>query len=213
MQNAQITRIVCYGDSNTWGNIPNTDLRYDNFISWPSKLQTLLGVNYEVISEGLCGRTFVVQNPNKPHKSGITQLQSILESHDPIDILIIMLGTNDLQLKYNLNISDIANHLKQTITFIQHPSIDIQKKPKILIISPVQIIKNKDGNYHSQLAHAAILMPQLEELLFTVAKENNCNFIKTSTFVKASEVDGIHLDENGHFILAQVVYDYLKKNM
>jgi lysophospholipase L1-like esterase len=205
-------RILCYGDSNTWGNVPNTDFRYTDAIRWPSRLQTLLGVaKYEVISEGLCGRTFVVQNIEKPHKSGITQLQSILESHDPIDVIIIMLGTNDLQRKYNLTIFEIATHLKQTIELIRRPTLDLLKKPRIIILSPIQITPNSQGNYHPQFTHAAQLMPQLEKSYEEVAKNTQCEFIPTSTVSFASEIDGIHLDEKGHLALSQILYEYLTK--
>ncbi len=74
--------IVCYGDSNTWGAIPRSNDRYPRSSRWTDILQKLLGGDYEVINEGLCGRTFAVSNDLKPHKSGINYLQIILLQMD-----------------------------------------------------------------------------------------------------------------------------------
>ncbi|MDP3962781.1 MAG: GDSL-type esterase/lipase family protein, partial [bacterium] len=100
--------ILCYGDSNTWGAIPSAGQRYPRSVRWTGVLQNLLGDDYEVLSEGLCGRTFVASDPAKSHRIGITHLQALLETHDPIDFLIIMLGTNDVKSTYNLSPEDIA---------------------------------------------------------------------------------------------------------
>ena len=111
--------ILCYGDSNTWGAIPSSDERYQRSIRWPSALQNLLGSEFEIISEGLPGRTLVAHDPNKPHRTGITHLQTFLESSEPLSLVIIMLGTNDVKGIYNLSAADIAEHLNQTIKFIK----------------------------------------------------------------------------------------------
>ena len=128
-----IKTILCYGDSNTWGNVPRSEERYPKNIRWPGALQDLLGSNYEVISEGLCGRTLVAEEPTKPHRTGITHLQAIVESADPVDTTIIMLGTNDVKTTYNLTPSEIAEHLSQTIEFIMNIK-GLNKNPKIFIV-------------------------------------------------------------------------------
>ncbi len=80
--------IVCYGDSNTWGQIPKAG-RYPRSVKWTGILQKSLGDNYEVVSEGVSGRTFVVVDPESPWRSGITQLKSILRNNFPIDLILI----------------------------------------------------------------------------------------------------------------------------
>lgn len=106
-------------------------------------MQKLLGGEYEVVSEGLCGRTFVAVDPVKLHRTGITHLRSILETNDPIDTIIVMLGTNDMKSTYGLETFDIAKHLEETISFIQNGKSDLGQIPKILVICPPAVIRPK----------------------------------------------------------------------
>ena len=52
-------RILCYGDSNTWGYIPLTEKRYPPEVRWTGRLQRLLGPDYQVLEDGLSGRTTI----------------------------------------------------------------------------------------------------------------------------------------------------------
>ena len=94
--------ILCYGDSNTWGYDPVNACRYDRNIRWPGVLQKELGQAYYVKEEGLCGRTTVWDDPVEGHKNGLKQLTPILHSHCPLDLVVIMLGTNDLKMRYSV---------------------------------------------------------------------------------------------------------------
>ena len=115
--------ILCYGDSNTWGAIPYTHQRFPINIRWVGILQDSLGTDYEIISEGLPGRTFSAHNPEIPRHTGIAHLDAILRSHCPLDLIIIMLGTNDVKSIYGLTAQDIADNLKETIEFISSTSL------------------------------------------------------------------------------------------
>ena len=91
-------RIVCFGDSNTWGYIPITGERYDESIRWPARLQEKLGYqDYTVVEEGLTGRTTVFDDPFDPELNGLKTMPAVLRSAAPIDVLVFMLGTNDFQ--------------------------------------------------------------------------------------------------------------------
>ena len=95
--------ILCYGDSNTWGYNPSTKERYDRYERWTGILQFTLGDEYHVIEEGLNGRTTVWDEPIEgEYKNGKTYLVSCLESHKPLDLVIIMLGTNDLKKRFSV---------------------------------------------------------------------------------------------------------------
>lgn len=204
--------IVCYGDSNTWGSVPRSDDRYPHSVRWPSVMQSQLGDDFEVISEGLCGRTFVVTDPNAPQRTGITALQSILESADPIDLVIVMLGTNDVKIAYHLAPEDIAQHLLQTITFIrQLDSLD--KKPKILIICPPAVIIPESGDLDKRMVNGPSYFEQLPKLYKTIAEKNDCGFIDASEYVSSSKIDGYHLDEKAHMKLAEVVSTWVRENI
>ena len=91
-------RIVCFGDSNTWGYIPVTGERYDETIRWPARLQEMLGCERcTVVEEGLTGRTTVFDDPFDPELNGMKSMPAVLRTAAPIDVLVFMLGTNDFQ--------------------------------------------------------------------------------------------------------------------
>ena len=83
--------ILCYGDSNTWGYIPGTGNRYPRQVRWTGVLQNLLGEKFHVIEEGLNGRTTVMDDPTRIAKNGLPYLRPCLDSHAPIDLVVLML--------------------------------------------------------------------------------------------------------------------------
>jgi len=102
--------ILCYGDSNTWGYNPATGGRFSRDKRWTRVLVQELVDGYYVIEEGLNGRTTALSDPIEgPHKNGKEYLVPCLESHQPLDLVTIMLGTNDLKKRFSLSAFDIAN--------------------------------------------------------------------------------------------------------
>ena len=104
--------ILCFGDSNTWGYSPADGTRYPLDIRWTGVLQKSLGADYRIIEEGLNGRTTFINEDERPLRSGSDVLQILLESHRPLDFVIIMLGTNDLKVEFNLSVEEIAQGAK-----------------------------------------------------------------------------------------------------
>ncbi len=100
--------ILCYGDSLTWGYDPRDGTRYPFDQRWPGALEQELGSGFRVIEEALSGRTTVADSPLLPNRSGLKMLEPLLESHAPIDLCILMLGTNDAASGYRLSASDVA---------------------------------------------------------------------------------------------------------
>ena len=203
--------ILCYGDSNTWGNIPRSDKRYPRDIRWPGALQNILGNEYEVISEGLCGRTFVAENHKKPHRTGITHLQAIVKSADPVDVVIIMLGTNDVKATYNLTPNDIKEHLLQTIQFIRNLK-DLEKIPKILVICPPPVIIPETNDLDPRMIPGLQAFKILPSLFKEIAKIHDCGFINSGDYVSSSKIDGYHLDGESHLKLAKVIGEWVVGN-
>ncbi|MDN3721384.1 GDSL-type esterase/lipase family protein [Roseibium salinum] len=116
--------VLCYGDSNTYGSSPmkpdGSWFRYGPDIRWPRRLASLLGPDWHVIEEGLPGRTTCHDNPfDGPHKNGLRHLPVALESHAPIDLIIVMLGTNDLKAFLGLTPPDIAKGLRSLLLQIR----------------------------------------------------------------------------------------------
>ena len=103
--------ILCFGDSNTWGYKPDKSGRYDENIRWTGLLQKKLGSGYHIIEEGLCGRTTVFHDELREGRRGLDMIGVTVEMHDPLDLVIIMLGTNDCKSRYGASASVIAKGL------------------------------------------------------------------------------------------------------
>ena len=100
--------ILCYGDSNTWGYDPSSQQRFGPEERWTGVLQKELGMEYRIIEEGLNGRTTVWDDPIEGFKNGMSYLIPCIESHKPFDLITIMLGTNDLKIRFSVSAYDIA---------------------------------------------------------------------------------------------------------
>lgn len=207
-------KILCYGDSNTWGHNPKDGSRIEN--RWPILLQKQLGKDVEVIEEGLCGRTVAFMDSIKPYRHGITMLKPVLETHQPIDIVIIMLGTNDLKACFSPNVVAISNGIREMIHIIKNPynyNADV-KVPEILIVSPI-LLKDAFENIErtkQQFAKQAVeISSKLADYYHDLSVKYDCHFLDASLYAEASNIDCIHMDEENHEKLAKVIYEKLMK--
>ena len=203
--------ILCFGDSNTWGANPKDGLRYPRSIRWPSALQKLLGNSYEVISEGLCGRTLVASDPATPHRAGITHLRAILESASPVSLVIIMLGTNDIKSMYGLTAQTIAKHLDKTIDLIRRSKVGGKKKADILVICPPPPVTPRSGRIDPRMARWPKIFRLLPALYVAVAKKRHCTYLNAGDYIASSTVDGYHLDAKAHLKLARAIAARVRK--
>jgi len=205
--------ILCFGDSITWGMVPMTSLtscsRHGPADRWPSVLQEQLGPSYQVIAEGLNGRTTVFDDPiDGAHKNGRTYLLPCLETHAPLDAVIIMLGTNDLQSRFNLAPHDIAAGAGQLARMVS-PEVRGQDglSPRVLLVSPPRV--GPLSLFGEVFAGASEKSEHLSRHYRTVAETLKCAFLDAAAHVRASSTDGIHLDAAeqralGHAITAEV---------
>jgi len=205
--------VLCYGDSNTWGQNDGKAAagRYPANVRWTGKLQELLGSEYYVIEEGLGGRTTNLEhyNPNKPSRNGLTYFVPCLTSHSPVDIVVIMLGTNDLKMHYSRPVAKIADALKSFIDAVRNAS----PETKILLVSPIYIDDGAptfDEYYHGKYdKQSAEKSKQLAGEIQRVARETGSLFFDASTVAKAG-LDGIHFDEQSHPALAQAIVGIIR---
>lgn len=107
--------ILCFGDSNTYGYSPEGTGRYPRQERWTGILAQRLGPAYRILEEGLCGRTTVWEDPIEGDKCGIRHLPSCIASHTPLDLVIIMLGTNDFKQRFHVTASDIALSMERLV--------------------------------------------------------------------------------------------------
>ena len=209
--------ILCFGDSNTHGTPPATALdapsaRYDRNTRWPTLMAGHLGPDWHVIEEGHPGRTTVHDDPIEgAHRNGITVLPSLLESHKPIDVVILMLGTNDLKGRFSVNPTDIALSLERLIGMIRAFACGPNgTAPGILLVAPPPILEVgclaemfEGGQSKSQGLSAAIA---------EAAARAKASFLDAGAHIAVSPIDGIHYDEAAHATLALALAAALRKN-
>ncbi len=210
--------ILCYGDSNTWGLIAEsadyetmTIKRYPRSVRWPGLLQTLMGDRYYVVEEGLNGRTTNLDYHVQPDRNGKTYLPACLYSHAPIDLVVILLGGNDLKSYFNRSADDICQGILDLIDLIQSTTYgpNMKEAPKILIVSqPIPLVICEEfRDYNGNLVFKdAIRRAELMVRLYSkLSREKDCFFLDISSDVRPTDIDGMHLDENGHKKLALLV--------
>ena len=196
--------ILCYGDSNTWGYIPGTASRYPRQVRWTGVLQNLLGEKFHVIEEGLNGRTTVMDDPTRIAKNGLPYLRPCLDSHAPIDLVVLMLGTNDTKHRFGLSAFDISEGVAMLVNIIQQSAAGLNNRaPAILLVSPVVLdpAPEKSALFEGAAQKSRELAGHIEN----VAKATRCAFLDAAQHAKASPVDGIHLDEESHQALGHAI--------
>jgi lysophospholipase L1-like esterase len=201
--------IVCYGDSNTWGFNAENELRFPEHIRWPGVLSSLLGEQYKVIEEGLSGRTSVMDDPLFEGLNGLTYITPCLKSHSPIKLVIIMLGTNDTKERFGLTSYNIAQGIMRVVQKAKHSLAgENEESPNILVICPPRIgekyrqsiVGDAMGNYCAEKS------AQLAQHLKTMTEREMVSYLDASA-IPMNEIDYMHLTEEGHKQLAQLVFD------
>lgn len=201
-------RILCFGDSNTYGYIPNGIGRYGENIRWTGRLQKKLSSEAIVIEEGLCGRTTVFDDALRKGRRGIEILPILLESHNPLDVVIVMLGTNDCKKVYGASANVIGRGIEQMIQQIK----TALPQTKILLVSPIWLGENVwKTEYDPEFSIESVEISKgLRSVYKEIAKQYNCSFLVASEVAYPSEADQEHLDENGHKELANAIYEIVK---
>ena len=195
--------VLCYGDSNTWGYIGGTEERFASDQRWPGVLQDALGNAFRVIEEGLNGRTTVWDDPIEGDKNGETYLRPCLQTHKPLDLVILMLGTNDLKRRFSLSAQDIAAGAEKLVRIIQGSGAGPEGgTPQVLLVCPASVRKlsdlaemfGSDAEERSQ---------QMAAFYAETAKRCGCGYFDASTVASVCDADGIHLSKAAHAALGQ----------
>jgi lysophospholipase L1-like esterase len=198
--------ILCYGDSNTWGYNAETAGRFPPQTRWPNVLVRELGDGYSVISEGLNGRTTVWPDPVEgEHKNGKTYLIPCLESHHPIDLVIVLLGTNDLKHRFGLSAWDIASGAGTLVQMIQGSGFGPGGgAPHVLLMAPPPTC-TAGTPFEEMFPDSDEKSRDLGSQFSRVAGELGCDFLDTSTVIVSNKVDGIHLEATEQVKLGEAV--------
>lgn len=203
-------RILCFGDSNTYGYKPDKSGRFDETVRWTGKISQRLGDDYRVIEEGLCGRTTIFEDELRTGRRGIDLVGTLVETHNPIDIFVVMLGTNDCKTRYKASAGIIAKGLER---LIEEAEIKSSNKMKILVISPILLGKGVgEEGYDTEFdEHSELVSTQLAAEYEKLAKEKGYYYLDASRYAESSPIDREHLDSEGHARLAEAVYNKLVK--
>jgi lysophospholipase L1-like esterase len=198
-----VRTVLCFGDSNTWGYVPAGDgARFPWDVRWPGVLQRLLGDEWRVVEEGLNGRTTVLDNPLTPYRNGRDYLLPCLESHMPLDRVVIFLGTNDLQDRYAMTPLDIARGATGLGRLAARSETGPGgAAPAVLILGLPRLGATLPETMRGAAAKAA----ELPRCFALAATEAGVPVLDLADRVAYSDEDGIHLDERGHRAVAEAV--------
>lgn len=213
---AHAVRVLCFGDSNTHGT-PADDPEYVRLgpdVRWTGRLQRLLGDEYEVIEEGLSGRTTDVDYVDRPHCNGRTYFPAALMSHHPLDFVVVMLGSNDFKTCFERSAPTIADALNGYVDDVEEYVTDHDgRTPPILLLSPIllddsitaYVDPTGNGFDERSLAASRELATEIER----VAEERGVLFADAASVARAGG-DALHLTLDSHEPLARLVADVLR---
>lgn len=196
--------VLCFGDSNTHGQIPGmgpTD-RFGPTQRWPGVMRDALGPGWMVIEEGLSGRTTVHEDPIEgAHKSGRRYLAPCIQSHAPLDLIIVMLGTNDLKVRFNVPPSEVAMGIGVLVHDIRELAAGPGgTQPEIMIVAPPPFLEDLH-EWSSVFAGAVEKSKYLAIEFERIADSLECHFFDVSSVASCHEADGFHLGEEAHLAL------------
>lgn len=201
--------ILCFGDSNTHGYNPQkSNQRYGKDIRWTGLLANLLDTQ-SIIEEGLNGRTTGFEDSIEPYRNGSQQLIPCLMSHSPIDLLIIMLGTNDTKERYHVSAEEIIYSfeelLQKALSYVHWN----QQKTEILLVAPVPLqIRENHCEFSSHSVEKSI---QLPHLIKELAKQYQVHFFDAATTISSLGSDGIHFSSKNHHDFAHALSQEIKQ--
>ena len=201
--------VVCFGDSNSYGTpaMPNLDAwdRFPPGVRWPGVMGRSLGTGWQVIEEALPGRTTVHDDPIEGRdKNGLSALPIVLGSHRPIDLLVIMLGTNDLKARFSVTPEDIAASVECLVTMARATAAGPEGRPPgVMVVVPVPIVETGclAGMFHGGGAKSR----QLGRCYRAMTDRLGVSLLDAGAFAAVDPLDGVHLAADAHAAIGGAV--------
>lgn len=206
--------ILCYGDSNTWGYDARSGGRYSDAERWPRQLARLLGEGYYVGEAGLNGRTTVFEDPLNEGLSGFTHLLPSMSHHAPLDLLVIMLGTNDTKERFAATPRNITDGLRRLVNKAKVLDLLWKDGPKILIVAPIMIDPRL---YEVELVAPGMGAGCVEKsqalpgLFQALAAELGCHYLDSNPYVTPALGDFMHFDPGSNDRFAAAMKDKISE--
>jgi len=205
--------VLCFGDSLTWGFNPQDKSRYGHDIRWTRLLQKDLGDGFYVVEDGVNGRTTVFEDPVRGDKNGLAHLGTARKTHMPVDILIVMLGTNDLQDRFAMSAGAIGRAMGRLLFAATQPTDDVEgRAPKVLLMAPPPLGDFDVTDYTDiySNAHGGAQSRLLAGVYARLAEEYGVAFFDTGTVISVSPVDGIHFEAEPQAALAAAIAEKVR---
>ena len=201
--------VLTFGDSNTYGTPPahaKGELRrFGPDTRWPMVMQATLGPDWAVIEEGLPGRTTNRTDPIMgPHMDGQLGLRIALESHGPIDLLTIMLGTNDMQTHHGASVDQVIGGLASLLAIARSEPYQTRHVGfDILLIAPPEMLEQ--GTFRESLLGAHQKSRDLPLRIAELADHWKTDFFDAGAHIGPSPIDGIHFEAADHVTLGKAI--------
>ena len=203
--------ILCFGDSNTNG-LPSNGVEYVRLavdVRWTGRLQRKLGDGYDVLEEGLSGRTTDVDDEERPGLNGRLYFLPCVLSHHPIDVLVLMLGTNDLKSQFDRTPADIAMALSGYLDDLESIATMVEgRMPRTILVSPIHVDDSQPAYVGATAglldATAVDRSRRLTDELRRLAHDRRVLFADAAAVARAGD-DGIHLSPDSHEPLAELI--------
>lgn len=205
--------VVCFGDSLTWGFNPIDKSRYGHDVRWTRRLQLELGPEFYVVEAGVNGRTTVFEDSVRGDKNGLAHLATVRKTHMPIDVLIIMLGSNDLQDRFSMSADAIGLAMGRLLFAATSTTDDVEgRAPKVLLVSPPPLGDftglEFEGLYSN--AHGGVQSRRLAGVYSLLADKYGTAFFDAGSVISPSPIDAVHFDAAPQADLAKALADEVR---
>lgn len=202
-----LKKILCFGDSNTYGYIPNNGARYDKNTRWTGVLSLLSHGKFKIIEDGCNNRTAFAANPAGKIFTGYEILPELLTGD--FDAVVLTIGINDTQFLYNLSSIEIASGVEKLINIVKVKS----PQAKILLVAPSILTDDVlNGNFACLFDRTSIEKSRQLPLLYQkIAEKQNIEFLDLNSVAKTSSLDGLHYAPEQHLKIAQVIFTRLSE--
>ena len=201
--------VVAFGDSNTWGSSPGTGARMTRDVRWPGVMARSLGPSFEVIEEGLCGRTTMFDDPEEDGCNGLAYFAPCLRSHAPLDLVIISLGCNDVKARFDAAPETVAAGAERLIDVALASAAGPDgAAPEAVLVAPPPIETLTE--YAEMFEGGAEKAFRLPAVYRSLAERRGVGFVDAGQFIRCSPLDGIHYEPDQHLILGAAMAEAVR---
>ncbi len=204
-------KVLCFGDSNTYGFIPQSGLRYDKNTRWTGVLQSLCGSDFSIIEGGCNNRTAFVDNPAGAEQTGYKILPEYF-TKDYFDIVVLAIGVNDLQLFFKPTLKEFEQGIEKLIKITK----DLSPNAKIILVCPskLDLAGIKSGVFSFQFDEISVEKSyHLPQIYKKLAEKHACKLVDLNEIAKVSPLDGLHFSPESHKTIAENLYKNLKQTI